>query len=275
MRIGIMEGFRMHRSQVEYGLTPDVDRVSLFSRVKDLGFQGIEFGIGLDFRKDPLWTGDGDLHRMMRAAARETGVEAASICLHLLNYKEYSPVGDKVEYRETADRIIRNTIETCACIDASVILVPFFGTAVVKSEEQIERLVDAMRCLSPLAEEKGVCLALETSLKATDVTGIVEAIGSDHVQVYFDTGNAASKDYDLVKEIEKLKRHIAQVHIKDCPSTSMLGEGGIDFEAVVSALQRVGFGGYLMLETPSTDRPVAAAVKNLDYIRRVVKGIQP
>ena len=54
MKIGIMEGFRMHRSQIEYGLTPDDGRVSLFPKAGDLGFQGIEFGIGLDYKEDPL-----------------------------------------------------------------------------------------------------------------------------------------------------------------------------------------------------------------------------
>jgi len=40
MKYGIMEGFRMHSTQVEYGLTPSGDRVLLFSRAGKLGFQG-------------------------------------------------------------------------------------------------------------------------------------------------------------------------------------------------------------------------------------------
>jgi sugar phosphate isomerase/epimerase len=273
MKYGIMESFRMHNTQVEYGLASDGDRVSLFAKARELGFQGIEFGIGLDYRQDPLWTGDGDLRQAMREAVGATGVEAASICLHLLNYKEHSPASDEAEHREAAGEIIRNTIEACACIGASVILAPFFGTATLKSGEQIQRVVTEMKRLSPIAEDKNVCLALETSLNAADMVRVVEAIGSDYVQVYFDTGNAAGIGYDIVQEIEVLGRHIAQTHIKDSPSTAMLGEGDIDFEAAIGALKEIGFKGYLMLETPSAANSIAAAVKNLGYIKRVVEEL--
>lgn len=271
MKYGIMEGFRMHNTQVGYGLMADGDRLSLFSKAGDLGFEGIEFGVGLDYKEDPLWTGEGNMRQAMREAAQTTGVEAASICLHLLNYREHSPASDEVEHRKAATEIIKNTIEACARIGASVILAPFFGTAALKSEEQIQRLITEMRRLSPIAESKGVCLALETSLNAADMVNIVEAIGSDYVQVYFDTGNAAGIGYDIVQEIEGQGKYIAQTHVKDSPSVRMLGEGHIDFEAPIGAFKKIGFGGYLMLETPSTDDSATAAVKNLAYIKRVVE----
>jgi sugar phosphate isomerase/epimerase len=270
VKYGIMEAFRMHSTQMEYGLAADGDRVSLFSKAGELGFQGVELGIGLDYREDPLWTGVGELRQEMKEAAQATGVEAASICLHLLNYREHSPASDAAEHRETADEIIRKTIEACAHIGASVILVPFFGTASLKSEEQTQRLIDEMRRLSPIAEDKTVCLGLETSLNATDMLRIIEAIGSDCVQVYFDTGNTAGIGYDIVQETEALGKHIVQTHIKDS-SGGTLGEGKIDFEAAIGAFKRVGFGGYLMLETPSRADSAEAAVENLGYIKGVVE----
>jgi len=270
VKYGIMEAFRMHSSQMEYGLAADGDRISLFSKAGKLGFQGIEFGIGLDYREDPLWTGMGKLRQEMKEAAQATGVEAASICLHLLNYRENSPASDASEHRETADEIIRKTIEACAHIGASVILVPFFGTASLKSEDQIQRLMDEMKRLSPIAEDKKVCLGLETSLNADDMLRIIKAIGSDYVQVYFDTGNTAGIGYDIIQEIEALGRHIIQTHIKDSPGGT-LGEGKIDFEVAIGAFKKVGFGGYLMLETPSRGESAAAAVENLGHIKRIVE----
>ncbi len=270
MKYGIMEAFRMHSSQTEYGLAADGDRISLFSKAGKLGFQGVELGIGLDYREDPLWTGMGELRQEMKEAAQATGVEAASVCLHLLNYKENSPASDASEHRETANEIIRKTIEACAHIGASVILVPFFGTAALKSEAQIQRLIDEMKRLSPIAEDKGVCLGLETSLRAPDMLRIIKTIGSDYVQVYFDTGNTAGIGYDIVQEIEALGRHIVQTHIKDSPGGT-LGKGNMDFEAALGAFKRVGFGGYLMLETPSRGDSTAAAVENLGYIKGAVE----
>ena len=273
MKYGIMESFRMHSSQTEYGLRLDSDRSSIFAKAGKLGFQGIELGIGLDYKEDPLWTGDGDMRQSIREAAQTTEVEAASICLHLLNYKENSPASDEAQHRETAHEIIWKTIEACAHIGASVILVPFFGTAALKSEEQIQQLISEMKKLSSLAEDRNVCLGLETSLDAADMMRIVEAVDSDCVQVYFDTGNTAGIGYDIIQEIEQLGGYIAQTHIKDNPSGT-LGEGHINFEAAIGAFKKVGFDGYLMLETPAIDDSVASAVKNLGYIKKCVSKFQ-
>lgn len=271
MKYGVMEGFRMHRSNTEYGLMCEGDRTLLFHMAKELGFHGVELGIGLDYREDLLWTGQGGARQAIKLEARRTSIETASICLHLLNYDENSPASDKEEHREAGREIIRNAMEVCAHIGASVILVPFFGTAALKSEEQIRHLVDEMKRLLPMAEDKGVFLALETSLEAPQMVEVVESIGSDHVKVYFDTGNTASKGYDVVQEIMTLDELIAQVHMKDHPSRT-LGEGNINFGGVIDALEKTGFDGYLVLETPSLDDSVGSASSNLAFLRRLVEG---
>ena len=270
MKYGVMEGFRMHHSQTEYGLKQD-GRTSLFPKAQELGFHGVELGIGLDFREDPLWTGRGGARQAIKLEARRTGVEAASICLHLLNYDEHSPASGNAEHREAGRDIIRNTVEACAHIGASVILVPFFGTAALKSEKQTQRLIDEMKGLSPVAEDRGVCLALETSLEAPKLVRVIESIGSDHVKAYFDTGNTASKGLDVAREITALGGLIAQVHVKDHPSRT-LGEGDIDFAGAIAALEETGFDGYLVLETPSLGDSVGSASGNLAFLRRVVEG---
>ncbi len=271
MKYGVMEGFQMHHSQKEYGLKSEGGRTSLFPKAKELGFHGVELGIGLDYREDPLWTGRGGARQAIKMEARRTGVEAASICLHLLNYEENSPASINAEHRETGREITRNAIEACAAIGASVILVPFFGTAALKSQEQVRLMIDEMKGLSPMAEDTGVCMALETALEAPELVHVIESIGSDSVKVYFDIGNTASKGYDVVQEIKTLGGLIAQVHVKDHPART-LGEGDIDFGGVIGALEDTGFDGYLVLETPSMDDSVGSASSNLTYLRRFVEG---
>jgi sugar phosphate isomerase/epimerase len=272
MKYGIMESFRMHHTQMEYGLTANGDRVSLFSKAADLGFHGIELGIGLDYREDPLWTGEGDTRQKIKESVQKTEVQAASICLHLLNYAENSPASREAAHRETAREIIIKTAEACGQIGISVILVPFFGTAALKSEEQVQLLISEMGHLAPVAADNEVCLGLETALKAPDMVRIVESVSSDYVQVYFDTGNTAGIGYDVVEEIKGLDRYIVQTHIKDDPSTRMLGEGKIDFKEAIKAFKVIGFDGYLMLETPSTENSTSAAVKNLNYIQSIIEN---
>ena len=271
MKYGVMEGFQMHHSQKKYGVWPMNSRLELFKMAKELGFHGIELGIGLDYKDDSLWTGKGTLRHSIKSEVARTSVGVASICLHLLNYIENSPASTIPEHRMVAHGIICNALDAASELNASIILVPFYGTARLKSEEQKENLIKEMRELVTRSEDAGVCLALETSLEAEEAVDIIETIDSDFVQVYFDMGNAISMGYDLIQEIETLGQYIAQVHVKDNPNGT-LGDGKIDFNQAIKALKVIGFDEYLVLETPSLTDSTQAASYNLRYLKRVVEG---
>jgi sugar phosphate isomerase/epimerase len=147
---------------------------------------------------------------------------------------------------------------------------PFFGSAALKSENQISLLVSEMKKLSSLAESNGVYLALETSLDAPDMVRIVDSIESDFVKVYFDTGNAVVQGYDPIQEINTLGERIIQVHVKDYPGGT-LGMGKIDFDEVIGGLRGIGFEGYLILETPALNNSAEMALRNLNFIKQILE----
>jgi sugar phosphate isomerase/epimerase len=266
MKIGIMEGFQMHNSHIMYGLNTDGDRIKLLKEAKRLGFNGVELGLGLDYREDPLWKGNHNLSQAIKRGVKDTGVEVASICLHLLNYIEKSPISEDTLQRQMGIEIIMRTIDICHQIDAKVILVPFFGTAKIKNEIQIETLISEIANLSLEAEEKGVYLGLETSIEAKKMVDIIDSIGSKYVKVYFDTGNTASASNNIIQEIEILQEKIIQVHVKDYPLGN-LGEGELDFSNILGSLVETGFDGYIVLETPSFKNSSMEALSNLNYLK--------
>jgi len=270
MKYGVMESFRMHDTQVEYGLTSNGARALLFKKAKELGFQGIELGLGENFLKDKLWTGEGNTRQVFSEEAQRNGIDVASICLHLLNHEEYSPASVRKDHRALSSEIIKNSIEACSSIGGAVILMPFFGSSAIKSDNQISLLISELKKLSSIAESNGVYLALETSLKAPDMVRIVDSIESDFVKVYFDTGNTVEQGYDLIQEIDALGERIVQVHVKDYPRGT-LGMGRIDFAEVIGGLMDIGFEGYLMLETPALNNSEEMALRNLNFIKQILE----
>ena len=67
---------------------------------------------------------------------------------------------------------------------------------------------------------------------------------------YYDVGNSTKNGFDVVEEIRWLGgARICEVHLKDNPH--YLGEGQIDFTAVIDALADIGFDGWAQLETDS------------------------
>lgn len=265
-RYGLMEAFTMHHTDTTYGV-PCKDRLALIQKARDLGFDGVEFGLDMDFLEDPFLR-EHSYQQELRELAEEWGVENRSLCLHLLNYQEHSPASEEPAHRETAITLLEDAMQACHQSGISVLLLPFFGPAALRTQERIDHLIREMRELAPTAESLGLCLALETSLEAPAMRQIVDAIGSSAVQVYFDTGNGTIYDYDLVREVEILADNIAQVHIKNHPAAPKLLEGKVSFPPVIEALQGVDFQGYLVLELPAADEGIVQA--NLQALKGMV-----
>jgi sugar phosphate isomerase/epimerase len=124
--------------------------------------------------------------------------------------------------------------------------------------------------IAPEAEKAGVILGLEDTISAEDNLRIMERTKSKAVLVYYDIGNSTNGGFNVVREIEMLgKKRICQMHFKDNPH--YLGEGKIDFPAVVQAVSRIGYEGHANLETDAPSKSVEADMrKNLAYVRRVV-----
>ena len=73
---------------------------------------------------------------------------------------------------------------------------------------------------------------------------------------------------DAPAEIRRLGRErICQFHFKD---RSYLGQGKVDFPAVVRAIADISFRGYANLETSSPSGDMETDLRrNLDYLRRL------
>jgi sugar phosphate isomerase/epimerase len=101
--------------------------------------------------------------------------------------------------------------------------------------------------LVPVLREHGVRLAVENHPERTpaEVLAVV-AVADDVLAATVDTGWWGTQGYDPVRAIEELGAHVAHVHLKDvlpgaehvtCP----WGDGVVDVEACVRALQRIGY----------------------------------
>jgi sugar phosphate isomerase/epimerase len=92
---------------------------------------------------------------------------------------------------------------------------------------------------------------------------------SSAVLTYYDVGNSTQNGFNVVEEIRWLGvERICEVHLKDNPH--YLGEGTIDFPAIVKALTDIGFARWAQLETDTPKDVKADMTKNLAYIRKLM-----
>ncbi len=154
-----------------------------------------------------------------------------------------------------------------------MILVAFFGKGnlldgLQLKQAEVQIVIQRLQAAAPRAKDAGVILAIENTLSARQNVEILDKVGHDSVRLYYDVGNSTSRGYDVPEEIRFLKDRIACFHFKD--RDRYLGEGGIRFEPIASAIKAIGYQGWIVMETsnPSKD-PVADARRNADYIRRL------
>ena len=117
-----------------------------------------------------------------------------------------------------------------------------------------DNLIEVLRQVEPTARDLEVEIALESPLPAKDLAEMVDTIGSKYVGVYYDVGNAIFLGYDPAEEIEQLSHRILSVHMKDTAKNlgdSHLGLGRLDTNAAMSALDKINYNGWLIIETPS------------------------
>jgi sugar phosphate isomerase/epimerase len=242
----------------------------LFNAAAQIGFEGVELGVGEGYAGSKLWKADG--RRELRSLSEASGVAIASICLHLYWGISFANADEAV--RKKASAIAQEAAAIASEVGARNLLIPVTSSEGIDAEEARGRWVLGMRSCANAAERHGVVFALENVGQPFAQTGeqlasIVDEIGSTAVKAYYDPGNAVYDNLDAIADIEALGRRISQVHMKD-PGGDHLGEGRMDIPAVIKALRAADFTGWIMLETPATDDPLKASRMNLEYLRKLL-----
>jgi L-ribulose-5-phosphate 3-epimerase len=173
------------------------------------------------------------------------------------------------------------------------------GNVVTDATRQLEldadgwrRLVNALRFAGDYAADRGVRIALETHGGITRNGALARRLldDVDHpaVGVNYDTGNIYyyNEGLDPVEDVRQVADRIVQVHLKDTEGGvddwlfPGLGEGRVDFPAIIGILQEAGFKGPYSLEIEgrrgedfNRAQHLERLQHSMDYLRRI--GLVP
>lgn len=228
-----------------------------FLSAKAAGFDGIEAMSHLD-RSEVLKARDA------------TGLPVPSVC-GAMHWKFLLSDPDP-EVRKNGVDALKLSIEDAKIYGAdTVLLVPGRVTESVSYRECWDRSSEEIRKAIPLAEELGINIALENVwnsflLSPVEASQYVDQFGSERVKFYFDCGNILAFGWPD-QWIRILGNRIASVHIKeysrkiaDSEGRSAgfkvkLLEGDVNWQAVMKALDDIGYTGWTTIEQPGGDTP--------------------
>lgn len=160
---------------------------------------------------------------------------------------------------------------------------------------QIDRLIGMFREAVKVAEQFNIRLAVENHIDFTadEMVTLLDAVGSPFLGINFDTGNFLRLLDDPVKGMRKLAPRVYATHIKDLKiqrgvapdewyffSSTPVGDGLIDNQALVQMLADAGFNGVLAVEIDFlhpdyNDDEDAAVEQSVHELRRLVAGTRP
>jgi L-ribulose-5-phosphate 3-epimerase len=235
-------------------------KIESIALAKSLGFDGVQISIGTGTEALPL--SDPALQKAFLDESKRVGLKIESLCLEILhrNYLKSDPLGQ---------RWVADSIPIAKAMGVRVVLLPFFGKGALQTSAEMEKVGDILKEVAPVAEKAGVVLGLEDTISALDNVRIMERAKSPAVLTYYDVGNSTQHGFNVVKEIRWLgKARICEVHLKDNPH--YLGEGTIDFKAVIDALADIGFDGWAQLETDCPVSVQADMRRNLKFVRDLI-----
>ncbi len=252
----------------------ELDRESVFRSMAGLGLKGVEIITHEPcFHVDTLDTKE--VREKTLKLLEELGLEIVAISPH-------------TEFLVFDDERRRMEIEHCM---AQIDLTEMYGAKIARifsggniPEGKTKReCIDAVKkglipCVE-YAEKRGIKLAVESHGKFGNdleaMVTIMNEIDSPMLGVTLDTANFVYFGVDLMEAIELLNTRIIHTHIKDMyfgPNErygTPVGEGSLDFRAILKKLKEVGYRGEYCIEYGGKYPPEEGLRRSIAYLNKL------
>jgi len=236
-----------------------------------LGYEGIEISLN-----DPKVINKEELKKTLkkydlRLTALGTGQAVSSDGITFVDPNE--------KIREAAINRIKEHIKLASEFNSAVIIGLIKGNLPENSQKHIarKRVIEACLECSEFAKNYGVNIFLEAINRyeinwlnsISDVIDILKEINKKNVLLHIDTFHMNIEDSSFECSILKAKNLIGYVHFADS-NRWVPGYGHINFQEIVSALEKIKYQGFITLEAFPLPDPDKAAKKGLENTRKLL-----
>jgi len=247
-----------------YGLSASLLRgLSLPATVEAISAAGINvIEVSTD---EPKWWAEPDKRRDLLGRA---GVSISSVHAGQASWDLAAP--DSAERRQAVENLYRSC-EQAAELGVDLVVCHCNGPSCVYTAENyranMERSTQSLALAAERAGRAGIRLAVETMVargerrpgnRVVEILEMIDALG-DHVGVCVDTGHSNTSGNDVAAEILAAGDKLFATHLQDNFGRRdedphlLPGYGNIDWDAVLSAMDRLGYAGPRTIEVGPAD----------------------
>ena len=223
--------------------------------VRDSGFDFLEMGIdSTPERLERLYSQK--TVQQVRHAIEATGVPIRTMALTA--NREFPLGSEDPEIHSKALSIVERAIEFAAAVGIRIVHLAGYDEHGARSNANTKMIfqVSIEHCVRKAAGA-GVILAIETMDtpfmgSCENIISLCRQIDSPFLQCYADIGNLTASGIDVQSDLKIGGKHIVGVHLKDTrPGVYrdiLFGEGTVNFDCCLDALQNIDYSGLLTAE---------------------------
>lgn len=249
--------------------SPTTSLAENLKRANEAGYDGVELAITDPQRLSPT------KREQLLKTFNETGLTVAAITtgqaygIEGISFTEEDP-----DLRRRAIERIKEHLRFVRELDLRAVVIIGLIRGCRGDEKGRSWLIEALcECTG---EAHGVKLVLEplnryeSSLVNTvqDALKILEEVDAENLGLLFDTFHANIEERSLAESIKLAAERIFHVHLADSNRWAP-GYGHLDFKSILSALEEIGYGGFLSAEVLAKPNPEASIKKAIEYLNRL------
>jgi D-psicose/D-tagatose/L-ribulose 3-epimerase len=232
---------------------------SLFSRIKEWGFDGVELFLS---PQEPA-----DIPAVGRILD-EFHLERTTCSVIPRDANLVSP---QAEVRARGVEFLTRCVERTAELGAHLLCGPLYAglgvmTGTRRTQDEWQWAVDGLRAAAKRGQKLGVTLCLEPLNRfetyflntLSDAAQLVHEIGEPNARIHFDTFHANIEERHPTESIRAVANDLGHVHISE-NDRGVPGTGHTDWRGILSTLKEIGYEGWLTIESFAQPEPELAA----------------
>ncbi|MFQ6095715.1 MAG: sugar phosphate isomerase/epimerase family protein [Candidatus Bathyarchaeia archaeon] len=274
-------------------MTPDLSLEEVAAALKSMGYDGVEWRVTVlpkKIEKIDFWRGNKatvDASRLIEEAPRVRRLSHEN-GLAILALGTYLSAENRAEIEDAmkAARIM-------GCSQIRVQVPRYDGSKHYNDllQETVKRFSDVEKLAKKYEVKANIEIHHRTICpSASSAYRIVSNFDPDHIGVIYDPGNMICEGYESWQMgLQILGPYLAHVHVKNAkwessteksksgrwlPVWCGLSEGLVDWSEVLSALQKVGYDGWLSFEDFSEGDSLTKLKKNLEYMKDLERRLR-
>ena len=226
----------------------DRSHLRLIPVVKEMGFSGFEIAMF-----DPADLAVTEMRRVFEANDLE-----CTVCAILPD--GINPISPDIATRKKSIQHLISCIETSAALGATLLGGPLYGPIGYLPEHRPSKdewswAVEAFQAVGDALDACKVTLSIEPVNRsetfflrtAKEAKALCAAVGHPRIGVTIDTFHANIEERNIAEAVISLGPYLKHIHASE-NDRGLLGKGHVDFSAILMALRKSGYHGYLMIE---------------------------